>query len=62
MNIFYIILVIVIVGVLLYLINRLIPMAGGIKTLLNVVVLLLLIIWLLQVFSLIPPIVPFPRI
>ena len=61
MNIFYIILVIVIVGVLLYLINRLIPMAGGIKTLLNVVVLLLLIIWLLQVFSLIPIIVPFSR-
>jgi hypothetical protein len=41
-----------IVGVLLGLINRYIPMASSIKSLLNGVVVIYMVIWLLQVFHL----------
>ena len=51
-----IIIVLVVVGVLLWLINNYIPMQGTIKSILNAVVVILLIIWLLQVFGLIGPI------
>jgi hypothetical protein len=47
-----VILVLVIVGVLMWLINTYIPMAGPIKTLLNVVVLIILVLWLLSAFGL----------
>jgi predicted membrane protein len=40
--------VLVIVGVILYLINRYIPMAGSIKTILNIVVVCAVCVWLLQ--------------
>ncbi|PWD98289.1 hypothetical protein DDZ16_16030 [Marinilabilia rubra] len=46
-----IIIVIIGVGVLLWLINRFIPMQPTIKGVLNVVVILILIIWLLNVFG-----------
>lgn len=42
----------VIAGVGLYLINRYIPMAGSVKTILNAVVVVALCVWLLQVFGL----------
>jgi hypothetical protein len=51
MSIITVILVLIVVGVLMWLINSYIPMARPIKTLLNVVVLLILILWLLQVFG-----------
>jgi hypothetical protein len=38
----------IVVGVGLYLINRFIPMASSIKTILNVVVVVVVCIWLLQ--------------
>jgi len=38
----------IVVGVGLYLINRYIPMASSIKTILNVVVVVVVCIWLLQ--------------
>ena len=41
--------VLIIVGVALYLINRYIPMASSIKTILNVVVVVCVCVWLLQV-------------
>lgn len=44
--------VLIIVGVGLYLINRYIPMASSIKTILNVVVVVLVCVWLLQVVGL----------
>jgi hypothetical protein len=44
--------VLVVVGVLLYLINRFIPMASSIKTILNVVVVICVCVWLLQVTGL----------
>jgi len=50
--------VIVVFGVLMWLINAYIPMPGGIKSLLNVVVLIVLIVYVLQFFELIKPILP----
>ena len=47
-----VIIVLIVAGVLLYLINRYIPMDGKIKTILNAVVVIAVIIWLLQVFGL----------
>lgn len=47
-----VVVVLIIVGVLLWLINNFIPMAGGVKSLLNAVVVIALIVWLLKVFGL----------
>lgn len=44
--------VLIVVGVLLWLINSYIPMASAIKSLLNAVVVIVLIVWLLKVFGL----------
>jgi len=38
----------IVVGVALYLVNRFIPMAASIKTILNVVVVVAVCVWLLQ--------------
>ena len=46
------IITLVVVGVLLWLINTYIPMDGKIKSILNVVVVILVVIWLLQAFGL----------
>ena len=45
----------VVVGLILWLINNYIPMAGSIKTILNLVVVIVVILWLLSVFGLMPP-------
>ena len=50
MPILTVILVIIIVGVLLWLVN-LIPMQRTVKSILNFVVVILLVIWLLRVFG-----------
>jgi undecaprenyl pyrophosphate phosphatase UppP len=47
-----IVVMLIIVGVGLYLINRYIPMATSIKNILNVVVVVVVCVWLLQVFGL----------
>lgn len=44
--------VLIIVGVALWLINRFIPMASSIKTILNVVVVAFVCVWLLQALGL----------
>ena len=46
------VLVLIVVGVLLGLINRYIPMAGSIKSILNGVVVIVVVLWLLNVFGL----------
>jgi uncharacterized membrane-anchored protein len=46
------VLVLVVVGVALYLVNRFIPMASSIKTILNVVVVVAVCVWLLKVAGL----------
>ena len=43
-----IVVILIVVGVGLHLINRFIPMASSIKTILNVVVVVVVCIWLLQ--------------
>jgi hypothetical protein len=53
---------IVLVGMGLWLINNFIPMAGLIKSLLNLLVLILLIIYIAQFFGLIKPMLPLIRI
>ena len=47
-----IVLVLIVVGVLLWLVNSYIPMAGPIKSLLNAVVVIVMVIWVLKVFGL----------
>jgi hypothetical protein len=42
----------IVIGVGLYLINRYIPMASSIKTILNVVVVVVVCVWLLQAVGL----------
>ena len=42
------VIVLIIVGVALYMINRYIPMASSIKTILNVVVVVSVCVWILQ--------------
>ena len=44
--------VLIVVGVLLWLVNRFIPMAGSIKSILNAVVVIAVVFWLLNVFGL----------
>ncbi len=46
------IVVLIIVGVSLYLINRYIPMASSIKTILNIVVVVAVCVWVLQAVGL----------
>ena len=46
-----IVVVLIVVGVLLWLVNTYIPMDGKIKSILNAVVVIAVVIWLLQVFG-----------
>lgn len=46
-----ILIVIIVAGVLLWLVNSLIPMDGKIKNIFNIVVVLVVIVWLLKVFG-----------
>ena len=46
-----ILVVLVVVGVLLWLVNNFIPMAGSIKSILNAVVVIAVVLWLLNVFG-----------
>jgi hypothetical protein len=47
-----VVIVLIVVGVLLGLINRYIPMADSIKSILNAVVVIAVVVWLLQLFGL----------
>jgi predicted membrane protein len=48
MPLVYIVLVLIVVGMALWLINSYIPMAGSIKTILNVVVIVAVCVWVLK--------------
>ena len=52
MPLLHVVIVLIVVGVLLWLINQFIPMAGSIKSILNVVVVVAVVIWLLKEFGL----------
>ena len=47
-----IVIALIVVGVALWLINNYIPMAGSIKTILNVVVVVAVVVWVLQALGL----------
>ncbi|MRR21032.1 hypothetical protein EG827_12705 [bacterium] len=51
MPLIQVVVVLIVVGVLLWLINGYIPMAGSIKSILNAVVVIAVILWLLSVFG-----------
>lgn len=53
MTLVSIVIVLVVIGLIMWLINTYIPMAAGIKSLLNIVVFIVVVIWLLQAFGLI---------
>ncbi len=57
--IIHVVLVLIAVGVVLWLINSLIPMARPIKSILNAVVVIVVIVWLLRVFGVIGPLTRF---
>jgi hypothetical protein len=50
-SIVQVLLALIVVGVLLGLINRFIPMASSIKSIINGVVVIIVVIWLLQYFG-----------
>jgi hypothetical protein len=51
MPLIQIVITLVIVGVLLWLVNRFIPMQSSIKSILNGVVVIVVVLWLLNVFG-----------
>jgi hypothetical protein len=51
MPLIQVVLVLIVVGVLLGLVNRYIPMAGSINSILNGVVVIAVVLWLLNVFG-----------
>lgn len=56
MSLLSLIIAIIVVGILLWAVNNFIPMDGKIKSILNAVVVILLILWLLQAFGILGPI------
>jgi hypothetical protein len=52
MSLVQVVVVLIVVGVVLWLINRFIPMQGTIKSILNAVVVIVVVLWLLNVFGL----------
>lgn len=51
MSVITIIIVLVVVGLILYLVNKYLPMDEKIKLILNIVIVIILIIWLLKAFG-----------
>jgi hypothetical protein len=47
-----VVMALIVVGVLLWLVDRFIPMASSIKSILNAVVVIAVVLWLLNVFGL----------
>ena len=52
MPLIHIVLVLLVVGIALWLVNTYVPMAGSIKAILNVVVVVAVCVWVLQAFGL----------
>ena len=52
MPLLQIVLSLIVIGVLLWVVNSFIPMAGSIKSILNAVVIIVVLVWLLNVFGL----------
>ena len=56
MSLVSLILLLVILGVLMYVINTLVPMDAGIKKILNIAVIIIVVLWLVQSLGLLGPI------
>ncbi len=52
MPLIQLVMVLIVVGVLLWLVNRFIPMASSIKSIMNAVVVIGVVLWLLNIFGL----------
>ena len=52
MPLLQVVMTLIVVGVLLWLVNRFIPMASSIKSILNAVVVIAVVLWLLNIFGL----------
>ncbi|MBT2186373.1 Thivi_2564 family membrane protein [Sphingobium nicotianae] len=52
MSLLNIVIILIVVGVLLWLVNNYIPMDGKIRSILNAVVVIVVVLWLLQAFGL----------
>jgi hypothetical protein len=52
MPLLQVVMVLIVVGVLLWLVDRFIPMANSIKSILNAVVVIAVVLWLLNIFGL----------
>ncbi len=52
MDLLQVVIVLIVVGVLLWLVNNYLPMDGKIKSILNGVVVIVVVLWLLQAFGL----------
>jgi hypothetical protein len=53
-------LLIIIAGLIMWIVNTYIPMAPMIKSLLNLLVFILLLVYILQFFGIIKPLLPYP--
>ncbi|MBF0479178.1 MAG: hypothetical protein HQL26_06810 [Candidatus Omnitrophica bacterium] len=53
MSLISVVVVLVVIGVILWMVNTYIPMDAKIKSILNIVVLIVVVIWLLQAFGII---------
>jgi uncharacterized membrane protein len=51
MSLINVVIVLIVVGVLLWLVNKFIPMDKKIKSILNIVVVILVVLWLLNAFG-----------
>ena len=51
MPLLQVVMALIVVGVLLWLVNSFIPMAGSIKSILNAVVVIAVVLWLMNVFG-----------
>lgn len=51
MPLLQVLMALVVVGVLLWVVNRFIPMQGTIKSILNAIVVIAVIVWLLNIFG-----------
>ena len=51
MPLLQVIVTLIVVGILLWLVNRFIPMAGSIRSILNAVVVISVVLWILNIFG-----------
>lgn len=52
MTLLNLVLILIVIGVLLWLVNTYVPMASSIKTIMNAVVVICVVVWLLRIFGL----------